>query len=189
MRIVGFLLVVLIVASFAHAQSLAELARQEKERRKSNDATTGEVKIYSETDLDHDLEGAEPVESESSSSDEPEDDSGLDDWRDRKQADQSEWRERLARYQERYTEQKQRRAQLARIKTECDRGAMPLPINPTTEAFVENGSYVTWGVGNVTCKALPEMVSEVEQTLRSIEDECRADARKHFIPPAEAVLH
>ena len=66
---------------------------------------------------------------------------------------------------------------------------MPLPILPHTEFYVENGSSVTWGVGNVTCEALPEMVSEVEQTMRSIEDECRADARKHFIAPAEAVLY
>ena len=73
MRIVGFLLVILITASFADAQSLAELARQEKERRKSNDATTGEVKIYSEEDLDDgDPDSAEPVETDASSSEEPE---------------------------------------------------------------------------------------------------------------------
>ena len=168
-------------------QSLAELARKEKERRKSNDATTGVVEVYSDEDLDDvDRDSAEPRETAPPAGAEPDEDSGLDDWLEDKEAERADWRDRLVRYQERYTEQKERLAQLAPLKTECDRDAAPVP---TTEVYVESGSYVTWGVGYLTCEALPGMVSEIERTMRAIEAECRADARRHFIPSAEAELH
>jgi hypothetical protein len=182
MRIVDCLLILGLTASIANAQSLAELARKEKERRESNDATTGVVEVYSDDDLDDD----DPDNAEPPAEAESEDDTSLDDWLDDKEAARADWRERLAGYQERYTEQKERLARLAQIKTECDRDAAPVP---TTEFYVASGSYVTWGVGNVACEALPEMVSECERTMRAIEVECREDARRHFMPPAEAKLH
>lgn len=187
MRIAGCLLILGLTASLASAQSLAELARKEKERRKSNDGTTGVVEVYSDEDLDgDDRDSAEPPQTEPPPGAEPEEDSGLDDWLEKKEAERADWSDRLVRYQERYTEQKARLAQLAAIKTECDRDAAPVP---TMEVYVESGSYVTWGFGHATCEALPGMVSEIERTMRAIEVECRADARRHFIPPAEAALH
>ena len=185
MRIVGCLLILGLTTSLASAQSLAELARKEKERRKSDDATTGVVEVYSDEDLDDDdRDSAEPPPGA-----EPEEDSGLDDWLEEKKAERADWGDRLVRYQERYTEQKERLALLALVRTECDRDAAPVPMLPTTDVYVESGSYVTWGVGHVTCEALPGMVAETKRTMRAIEVECRADARRHFIPPAEAELN
>lgn len=184
MRFVHCLLILGLTVSIASAQSLAELARKEKERRKSNDATTGVVEVYSDDDLDDDDENPDNVEPPAEA--ESADDTSLDDWLDDKQAARAAWRERRAGYQERFTEQKERLALLAQIKEECDRDAAPVP---STEFYIASGSYVTWGVGNVACEALPEMVSECERTMRTIEVECREDARRHFMPPAEAKLH
>ena len=152
--------------------------------------TTGVAEVYTDEDLDDDdRDSAEPPQTEPPPGEEPEEDSGLDDWLEEKEAERADWRDRLVRYQGRYTEQKERLALLALIRTECDRDAAPVPMLPTTEVYVESTSYVTWGVGHVTCEALPGMVSETKRTMRAIEVECRTDARRHFIPPAEAELH
>jgi hypothetical protein len=160
------------------------MSKKEKERRKSNDVQEVVVKSYSDTDIDPeedpeedpdedgDQDGsgdAEPDGAEASSSEEDSSarpkDSGLDAWLDDKQADEEQWRTRLAEYQRRFTEKKQRLAGLQRVEAQCGRDAMPVGVN---QPIGNDQAQVTWGVGHVTCEKIPSMIAGTRKQMKTI---------------------
>jgi hypothetical protein len=193
MRLTMCLLILGFTAPFAAGQSLGELARKEKKRRKSSEEPAAAVKVYTNDDLAGAEEEDEPEEIDETPETETETetatadvDASLDAWLAAKEAEKAAWRDRLADYQERFTAQKQRLAELRHVEQQCERDAMPAPI---VDAYGSTTPDMTWGVGSTTCEALPGMIAETERTMLVIETECATEARRRFIPPGEAKLH
>ena len=185
----------LLILGLAGTQSLGELARKEKKRRRANDAVVGTVTVYTNADIGDDEDPKEEADDPGPAADiegEPgaetveKDETDLEKWLDKKEAEKAAWRERLDGYQERYTEQKRRLAVLAEIKTQCDRNVVPVG---TPDPFSAESIQPTWGVGRMTCESLPDWIAESEREMRAIEVECAEDARRHFIPRSQAKLY
>jgi hypothetical protein len=176
-----------LILAFAGAQSLAELAKKEKERRKAADETEA-VEAYTDEDLPEDQDGGEaaPQKLEKPALDrEKKVDSGLEEWQGRKDSDKTAWRKRFAEYRARFAEQKERLATLRRSKEQCDSDQMPVGVVDAMSA--ENGD-VSWGLGPEGCAALPGRIAETEKAMRALQTECASEARQRSIPPSEARL-
>jgi hypothetical protein len=179
----------LIVAttSVGSAQSLAEIAKKEKERRQNLPAG----RVYGESDLG--TSGAADVSAEETKS--PDDETPkekLGDWRQRQQkrnrARDEEWEKIFPTFQSRF-------ASVLALRDEyADLYFNGLPIGADNKRIscariLSRWSVPGWTQHAITCESLEDKIRAQEALLKEIEDECLESARRLGIPPGRARLY
>ncbi len=162
----------LLILALVGTQSLGELAKKEKDRRKAGSERTEAAKVYTDEDLAVPEED-ESVPSESEGPSEvaaPESGSSLEEWRATKETEKAAWGERLAEYRARYAEKKERLALLLQVKEQCDNNEMPVGV---LDPMSSRNGDVSWGVGPENCAKVPGMISETEKAMHAARDGVR----------------
>jgi hypothetical protein len=162
----------LLLSNVAYSQTLGELARKEKERRKKNEKsekariitekelteTEGEINIVEE--LDPSLDDNEPLSATTPGSSS-------------KKSNNSQWVSIRARYADAYLKQKKHLAFLRRFESFCKDGTPP-PQMPSLTL--------------INCEILPQDIAATEEQMKQIQESLREVARKMGIPPGQARL-
>jgi hypothetical protein len=169
----------LVAASLTSGQSLADLAKKEKERRK-NVEKDAPVRVITDEDLgtgtpESDGERAEveaptPTETESSV------DASVPSSRDRMTADP--WNEIFAGFREAYFEARQALETARGFQSHCENGTEPPPLPP-----VEGGFWM------LNCDGIPADIERIMKEMNEIQEECFDQARRMGVPPGRARLN
>lgn len=168
------------------AQSLAEIAKQEKQRRER--IPTG--RVYSEEDLR--VSGTAHSNTEEEDQNQPTPNEKLDDWmkrqegRDRKR--EEAWEKIFASFKLRFG------SVLALRDEYADLYFNGIPIGADNKRISCRRILARWSVPGwtqhaMTCESLEDKIREQEALLKEIEDECLEAARRLGIPPGEARLY
>jgi hypothetical protein len=174
-------------ASVVSAQSLAEIAKKEKQRREKLPAG----RVYSERDLGA-SGSAEPTADEEEGQDESTPKEKLDDWmerqedRDRKRDEK--WKEIFASFKSRFA------TVLAQRDEYADLYFNGLPIGAdnkriSCQRILARWSVPGWTQHAIACESLEDKIREQEALLKEIEEECLEAARRLGVPPGKARLY
>ncbi len=187
MRLLYVLALVVVTASLASAQSLAEIAKKEKRRRDKIPAG----RVYGEHDLRTSGTTDVPLEAEETQENEiPRD--KIDDWvhrqedRDRKR--EEEWDRTFPAFKSRF-------ASVLAVRDEyADLYFNGLPIGADNKRIscariLARWSVPGWTQHAIACESLEEKIKAQEAILKEIEEECLEAARRLGIPPGKARLY
>lgn len=187
MRLLYVLALVVATASVASAQSLAEIAKKEKQRRQKLPAG----QVYGENDLGTSGTTDVPVEAEETQEDEiPKD--KPDDWvqrqEDRDRRREEEWKTTFPAFKSRF-------ASVLAVRDEyADLYFNGLPIGADNKRIscariLARWSVPGWTQHAITCESLEDKIRTQEAILKEIEEECLEAARRLGIPPGRARLY
>ena len=169
------------------AQSLAEIAKKEKQRRDKLPAG----RVYGEKDLGTSAAADSSADEEKSQDDETPKEK-LDDWmqrqedRDRKR--EKEWEKIFATFKSRF-------ASVLAVRDEyADLYFNGLPIGADNKRISCARILARWSVPGwtrhaISCESLEDKIREQEAILKKIEEECLERARRLGIPPGKARLY
>ena len=169
----------LIAVSLASGQSLGDLAKKERERRKSAERNEP-VRVITDEDLSTstpeseggpaEVEASTPTETESSGN------ASVPPSRDRMAGDP--WNEIFAGFREAYFEAGQILEFARGFQSHCENGTEPPPLPP-----VEGGFLM------LNCEGIPADIERIRKEMNEIQEECFDQARRMGVPPGRARLN
>jgi len=167
----------LLCAGLASAQSLAELAKKEKERREKI-AESEAAKVITAEELTK-TQGEESKKTDSETTDEvPQASSrGVIAESPKPSVTFDSWDDTFAQYREAYQEAKAHLKFAQDFQRHCEEGTPPPPM-----PRVPGGYWV------VNCEGVPESIAEIRNLMTEIQEECLDQARRNGIPPGRARL-
>lgn len=179
-RILFAVVSLVLCAGLANAQSLVDLAKKEKERRKEIAKQGQKAKEFSGQG-----------ESDGSSSDDSDESASVSvSSRKSKDGDNDDWDYYHRRYQRRYDSKKNSLASLQRNLKECKENKRESQDRLKAAAIRNGKSYLTDKnyKSNYSCDYYDGQIKSVESAMNQIEVDCAADARKRRILPGRARL-
>jgi hypothetical protein len=181
MRTLGWLLSMCLFASFAHGQSLAEVAEKERQRReKFHDG-----RIYREDDLETAGERISIVGVESSNEDR---ESRKEDRANRLRGKDEEWDKIFSTYRTRYESTRAARdLYLDQYVNGIPAGAEGKRI--PCQRILSRWHLPGWIQHAITCENLETKIQKQEDLLRRIQRECLNEGRKMGIPAGRGRLN
>jgi len=187
MKHLYILALIVATASGASAQSLAEIAKKEKQRREK----LPPGRVYGENDLGTSGTAEMPAD-ETTSQDDETPKGRLVDWRQRQEERDrkrnEEWEKVFPTFQSRF-------ASVLAVREEyADLYFNGLPIGADNKRIscariLSRWSVPGWTQHAITCESLEDKIREQEALLKEIEDECLESARRLGIPPGRARLY
>lgn len=180
MKKLFFVVICLFLAGgLVSAQSLGEIAKKEKERRK-NTAKDKPVRVITDQDVRtaSDEESDESTEEETSPTPVTSSSTESPALSSREEMAADPWNEVFSGFREAYFEAREALEFLRGFRNHCENGTEPPPLPP-----------ILGGYWMLNCEGIPDDIERVENEMKEIQEAAFDRARRMGVPPGRARLN